>query len=134
MMTPKMQAFVSEYLVDHCAAKAARRAGYSERTAAAAAAKLMARPDIQEAIAKACEQQQKRTGITADYVLTRLQTIVETCMEPGSWDAAQANRSLELLGKHLKMWTDKQEQVVSGPGGGPVQQEVQVTFVRPKHD
>lgn len=113
MLNPKQKAFVSEYLVDSNAAAAARRAGYSDRTAKQIAAKLMARGDVQEAIAAARKEQQERTGITSDYVLSRLQTIVERCMEE-DWDPAQANRSLELLGKHLGMWTDKTEAKLSG--------------------
>ena len=112
-MTDRQQRFVSEYLVDSNAAAAARRAGYSDRTAKQIAAKLMARGDVQEAIAAARKEQQERTGITSDYVLSRLQTIVERCMEE-DWDPAQANRSLELLGKHLGMWTDKTEAKLSG--------------------
>ena len=112
-MSPKHQSFVSEYLVDSNAAAAARRAGYSDRTARQIATKLMAREDVQEAIAAARKDQQERTGITSDYVLSRLQIIVERCMEE-DWDPAQANRSLELLGKHLGMWTDKTEAKLSG--------------------
>jgi phage terminase small subunit len=37
--------------------------------------------------------------------------------------------SLELLGKHLKLFTDKVEQ--TGEGGGPVQTEMTIKFVKP---
>lgn len=113
-MNPKQQTFVMEYLVDHNATEAAKRAGYSDRVARQYGSKLLAKPDIQEAISRAIEEQKRRTGITADYVLTNLQRIAERCMCDETWDAAQANRSLELLGKHLKMWTDKVEQKSEG--------------------
>ena len=61
-------------------------------------------------------------GITADYVLTSLKAIAERCMqqepvynkqgeETGEFkfDSSGANKSLELLGKHLKLFTDKVE-------------------------
>lgn len=38
--------------------------------------------------------------------------------------------SLELLGKHLKLFTDKTE--LTGVDGGPIQENITVTFVRPK--
>lgn len=38
--------------------------------------------------------------------------------------------SLELLGKHLKLFTDKVEN--TGANGGPMQQEITVTFVKPQ--
>lgn len=38
--------------------------------------------------------------------------------------------SLELLGKHLKLFTDKVENL--GPNGGPIEENITVTFVRPK--
>lgn len=36
-------------------------------------------------------------------------------------------KSLELLGKHLKLFTDKVES--SGPNGGPIQQSIQIEFI-----
>lgn len=114
MLSAKQKRFVEELLVDMNAAAAARRAGYSDRAAKQKGWELLQNPEVQKAVQAAREEQQKRTEITADYVLTRLQTIAERCMCDETWDAAQANRSLELLGKHLKMWTDKQEQSISG--------------------
>jgi phage terminase small subunit len=41
------------------------------------------------------------------------------------WDKV---RALEILGKHLKLWTERHE--VSGPKGGPIQTESKVTVER----
>ena len=100
------------------------------------AGKLMANPEVQAAIAKAMAERAQRTEITADYVLNNLRNIAERCMLEEDFNPAGANKALELLGKHLGLWTDKQETVLTGPGGGPVEtrQEVKVTFVRPNHD
>lgn len=68
-LTPKQQAFVNEYLVDHNATAAAIRAGYSERTANREGSRLLSKVDIQEALQIAQQQQQQRTQITADRVV-----------------------------------------------------------------
>ncbi len=47
-LTPKQAAFVNEYLVDLNAAGAARRAGYSERTAAEVGYENLRKPQIKE--------------------------------------------------------------------------------------
>lgn len=51
-LTRKQGRFVHEYLVDLCAADAARRAGYSERTAKQIAHELLKRPPVRAAIDK----------------------------------------------------------------------------------
>jgi phage terminase small subunit len=71
-MTPKQQAFVSEYLVDLCGAKAAMRAGYSPRTAKRAAYELLQKEEIQAALATAMQARQQRTEVTIDRVVQEL--------------------------------------------------------------
>lgn len=48
-----------------------------------------------------------------------------------TFDAKNANRALELLGKHLGIFTDKIRAEVSGPDGGPMASEIVVRFVEP---
>lgn len=74
-LTPKQQKFVLEYIVDNNGAAAARRAGYSEKTANAMAARLLAKVNIQQEISKAVARQEIRTEITADRVLEELARI-----------------------------------------------------------
>lgn len=72
MLTPKQQAFVEEYLTDLNASAAARRAGYSERTAFRSGQENMQKPAVQEAIAQLKNKRSERTQIDADWVLRRL--------------------------------------------------------------
>jgi len=51
-MTPKQQKFVQEYLVDLNATAAARRAGYSEKTANKIGTQLLGKTSIQQAVPK----------------------------------------------------------------------------------
>jgi phage terminase small subunit len=74
-LTEKQARFVAEYLVDLDATKAAKRAGYSEKTAYAIGFENLRKPEIQESIAKAMEAREKRTCITQDRVLQELARI-----------------------------------------------------------
>jgi len=110
VMTPKQEAFVREYLVDMNATQAAIRAGYSRRTAHAIGHENLTKPEIAAAIEAATIERAKRTEITADYVLEGIRDTVERCRGEGeAFNPAQALRGFELLGKHLKLFTDKTE-------------------------
>ncbi len=80
-LTPKQQAFVTEYLVDLNATQAAIRAGYSERNADKIGPELLGKTRVAEAIQAALAARSQRTEITQDYVLTRLRENVERAMQ-----------------------------------------------------
>ena len=135
-LTPKQQRFVQEYLVDLNAAAAARRTGYSVRTPAEASKagwRLLQRREVREAIREAMLERQKRTEITADYVLSNLMEIVERSMQRAPvlsrrgeqlvdgedrhvwrFDGRTASRALELMGRHLGMFAEHARTPVSG--------------------
>lgn len=71
-MTPKQERFVEEYLIDLNGTQAAIRAGYSPATANEQASRMLAKVNIQEAVAEAKKQRSERTNIDADWLLTRL--------------------------------------------------------------
>ena len=149
-LTDKQAAFVREYLVDLNATQAAIRAGYSERTASRIGPQLLGKNCVREAIEKAQAKRARRVEVTQDYVLSNLVEVVERTMQRAPvtdrkgeqvtdeegravWtcDAKGANRALELLGKHLGIFTDKIRAEVSGPDGGPMASEIVVRFVEP---
>ena len=131
-LTAKQRRFVDEYLVDLNGTKSAIRAGYSERNADKIAFQLLGKTRVAEAIAAAQAERSARVSVSADYVVNNLVEIVERCMQRAPvltmkgeqvvdddgrnvwrFDAKGANKSLELLGKHLGMFTDKIEADVS---------------------
>ena len=149
-LTDKQAAFVREYLVDLNATQAAIRAGYSERTASRIGPQLIGKTCVREAIEKAQAKRARRVEVTQDYVLSNLVEVVERTMQRApvldrkgeqvtdeegravwTFDAKGANRALELLGKHLGIFTDKIRAEVSGPDGGPMASEIVVRFVEP---
>lgn len=71
-LTEKQARFVAEYLVDLNATEAAKRAGYSEKTAYSIGFENLKKPEIQEAIQQAKEARAARTGITQDRVIQEL--------------------------------------------------------------
>lgn len=119
-LKPKQRIFVREYLIDFNAMGAAIRAGYSQKRADQSGYQLLRNIEIQAEIQKAIEERERRTEITADYVLKSLYKVAERCLQEtpvidkegnptGEWrfEPAGANKALELLGKNLKLFTDK---------------------------
>lgn len=120
--------FVDEYLVDLNASAAAKRAGYSARTAESQGARLLGNVKVAAVIAKAQAAVSERTEITQDWVIARLKDNHDRAMsaEPVldregnpigeyTYNGAVANKSLELIGKHIGMWKDKLDVNVKGP-------------------
>ena len=134
-LRPKQKRFIEEYLVDLNATQAAIRAGYSEKTARQMGAQNLSKPVIQAAIEEAFQARSERTELTQDWVLERLEENTNRALcrvpvldhegkETGDWtyQGSVANRSLELIGKHLGMFPNRTE--ISGPDGGPIEHEV----------
>ena len=121
-LNDRQRGFVEEYLVDLNATQAAIRAGYSARTARQSGAENLSKPDISDAIQEARAERAARTKVDQDWVLRRLQSVVERCLQTEevfdrhgnrtggyTFNAAGANKALELLGKHLGLFKDKVE-------------------------
>lgn len=128
--TPKQELFCKEYLVDLNATAAARRAGYSPNRPEDCDKKgpeLLNLPHIAARIQEGMDKRSARTDITADYVLNKIKETIERCSQAEKvmiWDATAKEmidsgewkfehngvlKGCELLGKHLKLFTDKIE-------------------------
>jgi len=75
MLNHQQKRFVAEFLVDLNAREAYIRAGYSKRSAAPHASRLMKDPEVAEAIERAMRMREARTQITQDRVLQELARI-----------------------------------------------------------
>ena len=135
--TEKQQRFIDEYLVDLNATQAAIRAGYSERTASAQGSRLLTNVNIRARIEELKKTRADRLNLDAYWVLKRLMDISDRAMQAEpvmEWDHAEqqlvpsgeyqfdssgANRSTELIGKHLGMF----KETIKHEG------EVNVTFI-----
>ena len=151
-LTAKQQRFVDEYLIDLNATAAYKRAGYTAEgnSAEAAASRLLSNVKVAEAIQKAMDARSKKVGVDAEYVLTTIIETIERCKQAApvldrkgepvfvttptgsvapayTFEATAVLKGAELLGKHLKMFTDKTE--LTGKDGGPVETVTRVELV-----
>lgn len=114
-MTDKQKIFADEYLIDLNATRA-YKAAYpkvkNDNTAAVSGSNLLRNTKVAEYIEERMAERTKRTEVTQDDVVKELATIgfAKTALvnefEVKTNDKLKA---LELLGRHLGMFTDKSE-------------------------
>lgn len=135
-LTGKQELFCQEYMIDLNATQAYKRSGFNpsnDNVAGVEGYKLVNKnPKIRARIQELMEERSKALLIDAYFVVEQLKEINQRCMskvtpvlewdpvgkqmiqkedEAGSkvyeFDSSGANKSAELIGKHLKMFTDK---------------------------
>ncbi len=104
-LEPKMKRFVDEYIIDNNATQAAIRAGYSPKTAKEQGARLLTKVHVKEALEAKKHRLAIKAEVSAEWVLRELIDNAKIAKETG--DLNPANKALELIGKHLGMFTDK---------------------------
>jgi phage terminase small subunit len=132
-LTPKQAMFCKEYIIDLNGTQAAIRAGYSQKTARQIADQLLSKLDIQQYVQSLMDKRVERTEITADYVLNGIKETIEKCSQAVKaadgdykFDSGAVLKGYELLGKHLKLFTDKTEH--TGKDGGAIDHSVTVKY------
>lgn len=120
-LTHKMEMFISEYMVDLNASQACIRAGYKTKNPNRIGAELLRHPVIAEVIKQKMDERVENNELTADYIVNKLMTIVEATDKD---NPQAALRGLELLGKTLGIFRDRQE--ISGPDGEAIKMEQKV--------
>ena len=122
-MNQKQKRFAEEYVVDHNAAAAAIRAGYTESRARQTGSEMLAKPDVAQLVAKLDVEKAEELGLEAREVIKEILDVYEQAVQqqpriwkgnPVTWtdqsgethlvtdfrSAALAARMLELLFKH----------------------------------
>lgn len=110
MLNEKQKRFVSEYIIDLNAKQAAIRAGYSPKTAEVQASRLLSLVKVQDEIAKAMEDREKRTGITQDRVLAELSAIAFA----KATDYVEVSNDGAVKIKATANLTDEQKKAIAG--------------------
>ena len=131
-LTAKQRRFVEEFLLDLNATAAAKRAGYSDKTAGQQGHRLLKNVEIQRQLTEAAEKRSERVGISAEWVLQQAVEVYKRCMQVAPvldrkgnqvyvegpdgdevpafmFQHAGANRALELVGRHttVQAFNDK---------------------------
>jgi len=108
-LTPKQERFVAEYLVDLNATAAAGRAGYKDPNIGR---QLITKPNVSQAIQGRRQELARKLEVSQEQVISELAGIAfhEANDAPeAELKVSNKLRALELLGKHLGMFTDKAE-------------------------
>ena len=105
--------FCQKYLVDFNGTKAAIKAGYSKKTAAEQASRLLKKVKVQTYLQQLIEKRNKRTNITQDDVVADIIKVKDRCMQNEAvldkegnetgiykFDSNGANKALDMLMKH----------------------------------
>lgn len=102
-LNARQQLFVAHYLKTKNATESAKLAGYSEKTAHVIGPRLLGNVAVKALLEQKVEKVTNKLELSAEKVLSRISEFafgIEHC-EPR--DALKAN---ELLGKHLKLFTE----------------------------
>ena len=106
-LNPKQQRFVAEYLKDLNASASCLRAGYRTKNPNVVGPRLLAQVGIRQAVDAALAKRSEKLGLTAEFVIENVRRIQAKAEAADDYGAALKGN--ELLGKHLKLWTDKVE-------------------------
>jgi phage terminase small subunit len=107
-LTPKQDLFIQYYMISLNATDSYKKAGYTsknDKVACISALRLLGNDRIKAIIDERIQQKASANGITADYVLLGIKAIADK-------QGIKENDTLkayELLGKHLKLFTEKIE-------------------------
>lgn len=118
--TAKEERFIDEYLVDGNGTRAAIAAGYSAKTANGSAKDVLKRPLVRAELNRRKRLLATKLELTAEKVLTDIARVAGKAEKARQYNASI--RGHQLLGQHLKLFTEKHEH--GGIGGGPIQMSV----------
>lgn len=80
-LTQQQELFCREYVIDYNGTKAARRAGYSEKTARSQASRLLTNDNILSRIHAIQIEELKKLSVTPESVIMRYLEIYDRCMQ-----------------------------------------------------
>jgi hypothetical protein len=127
-LTQKQARFIQEFVYGPHSGNATRAAvasGYAPKAATQAGSRLVRSVDVGKAIQ---EEEEARTEkleqardkgsaatawLTSGWLLAKIRYVMDQALDAGNY--AAANKSAELLGRYLRMWSDDESAKRSGP-------------------
>lgn len=130
-LTTKQKIFVLEYIKDFNATRAAKAAGYSEKTAKQIGSENLTKPVVQQEIAKAVSKRAEKLEINAEWVLRKGVELHDRCVEAD--DRSTTARALEIVGKHVDIAAFDNTITHTGDSDKPIEHNHNLTvkFVDP---
>lgn len=116
----KQRAFIDEYMVSQNASEAVLKAGYKTTNQNRIASELLQHPLVSAEIERRMEEKQEKTELRADYLVNKLIDIIENETDK----TADKLRAIELAGKTLALWRERQE--ITGADGDAIKTEQKV--------
>ncbi len=113
-LTDKQKRFCEEYLIDLNATQAAIRAGYKNPEIGR---QIITKNNVSEYLNSLMKKRSENTGVTAEKVVKELESIafIETEIT-----GKEKIKALELLGKHLGMFSEKKNEDISSESETPM--------------
>ncbi|MDF9909616.1 UNVERIFIED_ORG: phage terminase small subunit [Pantoea brenneri] len=131
-LNEQQERFCQEYVVDLNATQAAIRSGYSEKSAKSIGHENLTKPHLRARITELAKERNAAVGLSAEFVIEGVIKNIRRCEQAEQvydkkgepvmvegpdgelaplykYDANAALKGYELLGKHLKLFTDKVE-------------------------
>lgn len=120
-LTTLQKRFIDEYLVDYNGSAAVLRAGYKTKNPKQQATENLNHPLVRRYIDERLEEKRQKCELSGEYVI---QNLIEIAEQTKNGNPTAALRALELLGKNLGLFKERQE--ISGPDGGAIEMEQKV--------
>lgn len=113
-LSVKMSRFVDEYMTDMNASAAVLRVPYKASNPNRVASELLRHPLVIAEIKVRMEDKREKMELKADYLINKLIAIIED----GEVKTTDTLRAIELAGKSIALWKDRQE--VTGADGDAI--------------
>lgn len=117
-LTAKQKTFVAEYLVDLNATRAAKEAGYSEKTAFVQGSRMLRNVKVRKAVEEGQKKKLAKLEISAEAVLNEIKLLAFARMNKYVRVLASGMAEIDLSELQDDDWAAVQEFTVDQTGGG----------------
>jgi len=124
-LNDKQRRFIHEYLIDMNATEAAKRSGYSDKTARSQGSRLLTNADILAEIKRLQSVQTSTAGKTREEIIENLDSVINLFIVSGKL-TGNALKAIEILNK-MKGWNEPDKAIITHKG-------LSINYVKPKDE